>query len=54
MVVTRIVKLADGEELISFENVEHTRTVDDDPRQELLEHRRAATASDRRVAARRL
>lgn len=44
MVVQRIVKLADGEELISFESVERVRTVVDDPRKVLLAHRRSADA----------
>jgi len=44
MLEPRIVLLVDGEELISFE-VERARPLVDDPRQELLEHRRAAEAA---------
>lgn len=50
MIVTRIVKLVDGEELISFETVERTTRGDEDPRSELLEHRKAA--ADRAPRAR--
>ena len=49
MLEPRIVPLADGEELISFE-VERARPLVDDPRQELLEHRRAAQAASERAA----
>lgn len=43
MLVTRIVCLADGEELISFENgAERARSLSDDPRKVLLAHRRSA------------
>ncbi len=42
----RIIKLADGEELISSEVDEHPKTLADDPRQESLEHRRAAQDAD--------
>ena len=43
MLELRIRHLADGEELIWFEGDDWAmRTVADDPRQELLEHRRAA------------
>ena len=41
----RITQLADGEELISFEVDECTAPLVDDPRQELLAHRRAAEAA---------
>jgi len=46
----RIVKLADGEEMISVE-IERTPVIEDDPRRELLEHRRQASgpASDTSV-----
>ena len=42
MLVTRIVCLADGEELISFENGERARSIEDDPRKVLLANRRSA------------
>lgn len=41
--------LADGEDLISFEVDERSKTLVDDPRQELLEHRRAAESADEAV-----
>jgi hypothetical protein len=44
--VTRILKLPDGEELISSESSESFRTMDEDPRQELLEHRRAVSIAE--------
>lgn len=44
MVVKRIVELADGEELISFEN-DRVETVVDDPRRVLLAHRRSAESA---------
>lgn len=56
MPMTRIVKLADGEELISYEGVEHAKVFEDDPRRELLEHRRQVTLADgsvRRTSAQR-
>ncbi len=48
MTVTRIVKLVDGEELISFENETVPPSVMDDPRMGALERRSAAEASARR------
>lgn len=42
----RIVQLADGEELISFELDERLKTLVHDPREELLEHRRGAGAAE--------
>jgi hypothetical protein len=50
MPVTRIVQLADGEELISFEVDERAGPLVDNPRLELLEHRRAAEAASERGA----
>lgn len=50
MSVTRIVQLPDGEELISFEVDERAGPLVDDPRQGLLEHRRAAEAASGRGA----
>lgn len=47
MHTTRIVKLADGEEMISFEVADRMSLVDDDPRRELLEYRRTVTSADR-------
>jgi hypothetical protein len=41
----RIVKLADGEELISSEIAGQDSVIEDDPRREILEHRRQASAS---------
>jgi hypothetical protein len=44
--MTRIVKLADGEELISFEIAMGVPVIDDDdPRREILEHRRQASGT---------
>jgi hypothetical protein len=48
----RIVKLADGEELISSETGERTPVIEDDPRREILEHRRQASASASDTSAR--
>ena len=42
MFEVRITQLVDGEELISFVGDERAKTLPDDPRQELLEHRSAA------------
>lgn len=42
----RIVQLADGEELISFELDERPQPLVHDPREELLEHRRATEAAE--------
>ena len=44
---TRIVQLADGEELISYESGDQIRSVERDPRSELLQHRQAATSYSR-------
>ncbi len=43
MSTTRIIQLADGEELISYESADQSRPVERDPRSELLQHRQAAT-----------
>jgi hypothetical protein len=48
MTVTTIVKLADGEELISYESSEPLRRVMDDPRRGALERRGAAEAASQR------
>lgn len=50
MTVTRIVQLADGEELISYESPERPRAtlVIDDPRRSVLELRGLAEKSQRR------
>jgi hypothetical protein len=45
MTTTRIVQLADGEELISYESGDQMRSVERDPRSELLQHRQTATYS---------
>jgi hypothetical protein len=50
MLVTRVVKLADGEELVSYETDDHIRMLVDDPRNELLEHRRSVEAASDRAA----
>jgi len=50
MTVTNIVKLADGEELISYESSERLRPLVDDPRRGALERRGAAEAARRRAA----
>jgi hypothetical protein len=50
MTITTIVKLADGEELISYESGEPVRPLIDDPRSGALERRGAAEASVRRVS----
>lgn len=48
--MTRIVQLADGEELVSYESVEHTRSVlMDDPRVGAMERRGLAEAAARRL-----
>ena len=54
MFVTRIVCLADGEELISFESGggERARSVLDDPRKVLLAHRQSADETTNAPAAR--
>lgn len=54
MTVTRIVKLADGEEMISFESSERSRasSVVDDPRRGALERRGAAEAASLQRAER--
>ena len=48
MTVIRIVKLVDGEELISFENETVPPSAMDDPRMGALERRSSAEASARR------
>jgi hypothetical protein len=52
MTVTHIMKLADGEELISYESVEPRRSLLDDPRRGALERRGAAEAAGRASDAR--
>ncbi len=42
----RIVQLADGDELISFEVAERPQPLVHDPREELLAHRRATEAAE--------
>jgi len=50
MTIVRIVKVADGEELISFENERGRSAVSDDPRRAMLERRsEASTRSVRRT-----
>ena len=50
MTVKNIVKLADGEELISYESGEPTGALMDDPRQGALERRGAAETASRRAS----
>ncbi len=56
MIITRIVQLADGEELISYESRERQRTsaLLDDPRRGLLERRGLVEAIQRRGEQRRV
>jgi hypothetical protein len=51
MTVKNIVKLADGEELISYESSEPMRPLIDDPRRGALERRGAAEAAASRRAS---
>ena len=50
MTVTTIVKLADGEEMISYESSERVRPLMDDPRRGALERRGAAEAARQRAS----
>jgi hypothetical protein len=54
MTVTNIVKLADGEEMISYESSERVRPSLDDPRRGALERRGAAEAARQRALESRL
>jgi hypothetical protein len=49
MTVTNIVKLADGEEMVSYESSERVRPLVDDPRRGALERRGAAEAARQRA-----
>ena len=51
MAVLRIVKVADGEELVSFESEHVRRAVTDDPRSATLERRTEASARSVRISA---
>ncbi len=50
MSVMRIVKVADGEELISFENERVRAAVTDDPREAMLERRLEVSARSARLS----
>lgn len=52
MSAMRIVKVADGEELISFENERVRPAVTDDPREGMLERRLEVSARSLEVSAR--
>jgi hypothetical protein len=49
----RIVRLPDGEEMLTSEIDERSKSLLDDPRQEVLEHRHAAEVASKSVAPQR-